>query len=96
MSEHPCNLPELPEPYEDRDKKPFPVRFTEHVAWVRSLPEIGSCCFGINSLLITLVRSLGYSIFTRTFLQGSATHSKVESTRFKNQARMNSRNPHNI
>uniref|UniRef100_A0A251U425 Uncharacterized protein n=1 Tax=Helianthus annuus TaxID=4232 RepID=A0A251U425_HELAN len=46
--------------------------------------------------LITLVRSLGYSIFTRTFLQGSATHSKVESTRFKNQARMNSRNPHNI
>ncbi|KAF5794334.1 hypothetical protein HanRHA438_Chr08g0338181 [Helianthus annuus] len=46
MSEHPCNLPELPEPYEDRDKKPFPVRFTEHVAWVRSLPEIGSCCFG--------------------------------------------------
>ncbi|KAJ0556350.1 hypothetical protein HanIR_Chr07g0312791 [Helianthus annuus] len=46
MSEHPCNLPELPEPYEDRDKNPFPFRFTEHVAWVRSFPEIGSCCFG--------------------------------------------------
>ncbi|KAJ0509133.1 hypothetical protein HanIR_Chr11g0525381 [Helianthus annuus] len=67
MSEHPCNLPELPEPYEDRDKDPFPFRFTGHVAWVRNLPEIGSWCDKPS------VRSLGFSILTRALLQEIAT-----------------------
>ncbi|KAF5791770.1 hypothetical protein HanRHA438_Chr09g0410301 [Helianthus annuus] len=42
------------------------------------------------------VRSLGFSNLYSYVLTRKRNAINVESTRFKNQARMNSRNPHNI